>query len=115
MLHAGPDAAKIDRVDPIEFFSADIGGFERRRLHAGIVERGVEAPEGRNRALDHGSHIGLVGDVAADAHGPAACAGQLVRCRYDSVFINVDQGDRRARIRKRFRRRQSHSRSGSGD
>src|SRR5438876_849877 len=55
MLHAGPDAAKIDRVDPIEFFSADIGGFERRRLHAGIIERGVEAPEGRNRALEHGT------------------------------------------------------------
>jgi hypothetical protein len=53
MLHAGPDATKIDRVHPIEFLAGDISGFERRRLDASIVESGVQPSERQDGLLDH--------------------------------------------------------------
>src|SRR6195256_586823 len=46
VLHAIPDAAKIDSVHAIKFLAARVGRFRDRRLDAGIVERRIEPPEG---------------------------------------------------------------------
>src|SRR6266568_7014982 len=68
VFHAVPDAAQIDPVYAIEFFAADISHFHGRRLYAGVIERGIETPEGGYCLRDHRCHFSLVGDIATDAN-----------------------------------------------
>jgi hypothetical protein len=67
VLHARPDAAKINRVDLVETF--------RRLLHHGahwaenarVVMGHVETPEGGDRALDLCGGLCFLRDIAADS------------------------------------------------
>src|SRR5215213_7481925 len=45
VLHAGPDAAQVDRVHVVEGLGWFVGGVGRRGLDAGVVEREVEPPK----------------------------------------------------------------------
>jgi hypothetical protein len=66
VLHAGPDAAQIDRVHPVESLGRLVSGIDGRGLDAGVVEGEVESAEGIDRALDEGGDLRLIGHIAGD-------------------------------------------------
>jgi hypothetical protein len=80
VLHARPDASKIDRIDAVEVVGRLVGGVAWRDHDAGVVEGHVEPPERRNRALDGSSDLRLVGNVADDREDPVARRCQVVCC-----------------------------------
>ena len=53
VLHAGPDAAEVDRVDAIEELGRLVGRVGRRGLNAGVVESQVQTAELTNGTFDH--------------------------------------------------------------
>ena len=67
VLHAGPHAAEVDGVDPVEQVGGFVGGVGGWGLDAGVVERHVEPAERGDGAVDHRGDLVLVGDVAGDA------------------------------------------------
>ena len=75
VLHAGPDAAEVDGVDPVEQVGGFVGGVGGWGLDAGVVECHVEPAERGDGAVDHRGDLGLVGDVAGDAEHlmPGGC------------------------------------------
>ena len=78
VLHAGPDAAQVDRADAVEGLGRLVGGVGQREHDAGVVEGHVEPAELGDGALDEGGDLVLVGDVAGDAERPVTGGGQLV-------------------------------------
>jgi hypothetical protein len=78
VLHAGPDAAQVDRVHAVERLGRLVGGVGRRDLDAGVVERQVEPTEAVDRAFDQGGDLVLVGHVAGDSERSIPGGGQLV-------------------------------------
>jgi hypothetical protein len=68
MLHAGPDASKIDRIHPIEVLGRLIGRVAWRDLNPGVVECHIEPTEAGDRTVDHRSDLSLIGHIAADSN-----------------------------------------------
>ena len=99
VLHAGPDAAQVDRVDPVEDLGRLVGGVAGRDLDAGVVEGHVEPAERVDRCLHHGGDAVLVGHVASDAEHLVSCGGEVVGGGAESVLVDVGQ-DHAARSAK---------------
>ena len=78
VLHAGPDAAQVDRVHPLEVLGRLVGRVARREHDAGVVERHVEPAERRRRCARPWRRPRLVGHVAGDAERLVARGGQLL-------------------------------------
>jgi hypothetical protein len=57
----------------------------------GAVERHVQAAEGRDRPLDHGRGLVLVGDIAADSERSIPGGGQLVGGDTKGLVVDVGQ------------------------
>ena len=89
MLHAGPDAAQVDGVDPVEQFGGFVGGVGGWGLDAGVVERHVEPAERGDGAVDHRRDLVLVGDVAGDAEHLMPGSLQIVRSRAGCAGVVV--------------------------
>jgi hypothetical protein len=66
VFHAGPDSAQIYCVHSVEEFGWLIGGIGWRGLDTGVVERQIQATEGRERALERGGDLVLVGHIAGE-------------------------------------------------
>ena len=84
VFHAGPHAAQVDRVDPVEHLGGFVGGVARRDLDAGVVERHVQPAERVDGGLHRRGDAVLVGDVAFDAERLVAGAGKFGRWRPDA-------------------------------
>lgn len=67
MLHAVPNATKIDVHHTVILFAAHVRDFQRRRIDTGIVLSRVEATESFNRLFHHRRHLCLNGHVAANS------------------------------------------------
>jgi hypothetical protein len=115
VLHTEPHAPEIDRIHAIELFTGCVGGFNRKTLDAGIVERGVQAPECRDGLFDHTLYLGFISDIAGDGDRLMASSNQLLRYLAHRGFINIDQRNRSTRRSKSFRRSEAHARTSSGD
>jgi len=64
----------------------------------GAVERHVQAAEGRDRPLDHGRGLVLVGDIAADSERSIPGGGQLVGGGTKGLVVAVGQDHGSARF-----------------
>jgi hypothetical protein len=93
VLHAVPDAAQVDRGDPVEAVGRLVGRVARRDHDAGVVEGHVEALEGVDRALDERGDLCLVGYVAGDAERLMAGGGQLVGGGVERALVDVGEHD----------------------
>ena len=89
VLHAGPDAAQIDGVDPVEHLGGLVGGVDGGGLDAGVVVGHVQAAERLDGPGDGGGDLVLVGDVAA--HGKYVVPGvaQLGLGRVEGVGVDI--------------------------
>ena len=110
MLHAGKDAAQIDRDDPVEIAAFCIGGFRHGDMDAGVIESRIETPEGGYGLCDHGRRVRLVLDGTADADRLVASGDQLVGCGPGRILIDVRDRYRRAGFGKRSRGCQADAR-----
>jgi hypothetical protein len=115
MFHASPDATQIDGVNPIEFFARNVGSLNRRRLHAGIVERGIQPAEFRHGPFDRCGDIAFVGDVALNPDRLMASRHQFFGYLAHGVFAYIDQRDGRAGPCKSLRGGQTHAGCSAGD
>ncbi len=115
VLHAVPDAAQIDRVHAIEFFAACISGFRDRAIYARVVERRIQAAEGRHGQIDHCLDLRLIGHVALHGNGFVTCCDELRGSQPGRRFVHVDQDDSRASLRECLRSGPAHARAGAGD
>jgi hypothetical protein len=102
VLHAVGDAAQIDRIHAIEFFDAGISGFHGGGMHAGIVECRIQATEYGDGLLDHGCHLSLVGDIAADRNRLMAGGDQFLYGGANRILMDVRQRDGRSSLREGF-------------
>ena len=103
VLHAGPDAAQVDRVHAVEGFGRFVGRIGRRSLDAGVVEREVEPAESVDRALDQGGDLLLVGHVADDVQRLVTRSGQLLGRGPDRLFVAIGEPDGSPRLGERLR------------
>jgi hypothetical protein len=115
VLHAGPDAAQVDRVYAVEGLGRFVGGVGRRGLDAGVVERVVESAEGRHCAFDKRGHLLLVGHVADDAERLLARRGQLRRRAPEGLLVAVGEHDGGPGLGERLRSGEPHAGAGPGD
>src|SRR5208282_4735410 len=63
VLDAQQDAADIDREQLVDGRHVDLGDADHRRRHAGIVDQTIHTAKPFDSLIDHGLHIGLVGNV----------------------------------------------------
>jgi hypothetical protein len=115
VLHAGPDAALVDRGDAVEVLGRLFGGVRRRDHDAGVVEGHVEPAEGVHRAVDEGGDLGLVGHVAGDAERLMTGGGQLVGGGAEPVLVDVGEHDSGAGCGEGLGGVTPHARAGAGD
>jgi hypothetical protein len=115
VLHAGPDAAQVDRVHAVEGLGRLVGGVGRWGLDAGVVERDVEPAEGVDRALDQGGDLVLVGDIAADTERSIAGGGQLVGGGTKRLVVDVGEHNGSTRFGEGLGGGQPHPGAGPGD
>jgi hypothetical protein len=115
VFHAGPNAAQVDGVDPIEALGRLVRCIARRRLDAGIVVGHVEPAEGGDRPLDHRGDLVLVRHVASHgqelATGVFKASGGCIQSRTG----NIGQHDGSTGIEKRLRGREADAGAGAGD
>src|SRR5439155_22313009 len=78
VLHAAPDAAQVDGDHAIPFVAADLGGLHASLHDAGVVECSIEPSERGHGSVDHGRHLSVIGDVAANGERLATAAGELL-------------------------------------
>ena len=109
ILHAVPDAAQIDSVYAIEFFAAGISQFHGRRLYAGVVERRIEATEGRYSLRNHRCYLSFVRDIAKDANRFVAGSDEFFCRRPNRILIHIGKRDDRSGLCENSGRYQSHS------
>ena len=109
VLHAGPDAAQVDRVHAVEGLGRFVGGVGRRDLDAGVVEREVEPAEARHGPVYERGDLLLVGDVAGDAERPTARGGQLGRRGPEDPLVAVGKHDGGPGLRECPRRGEPHA------
>jgi hypothetical protein len=115
MLHAGPYAAKVDRVHPVEDFRRLISGVARWGLDAGVVERHVQPAEGVNRCLQHRRNAGLVGHVTSDGQHLVSCLREVVRGGAESFLVDIGEDDSCARLGEGMHRGEAHARAPTRD
>jgi hypothetical protein len=60
MLHAGPNAAQVDRVDAVELFGGFLGGAGGRDHDPCVVERHIQPAELGDGLVDRGGDLVLV-------------------------------------------------------
>ena len=108
VLHAGPDAAEVDRVHPVEVVGGLVGGVAWWDHDPGVVERHVEPAQGSDGAVDEGGDLVFVRDVAWDAQRLMTCGGQLVGCGSERIPVDVGERDAGAVLGECARRRKSH-------
>jgi hypothetical protein len=115
VLHAGPDAAQVDRVHPVEVLGRLVGGVGRRGLDAGVVEREVEPTEAVDRAFDQGGDLLLVGHVAGDSERLIPGGGQLVGGGTQRLVVDVGEHHGSARFGEGLGSGKPHPGAGPGD
>ena len=109
VFHAVPHATKIDRIYAIEFFAPGISGFHRRRLHAGVVERRVQASEGGDGQFDHCCYFSFVSDIAMGGYRPVTGRYQFLCSKTNRILLNVRQRHGSSSFGKSPGRLQTHS------
>jgi hypothetical protein len=101
VLHAGPHAAQVYGVDPVENLGRLVGGVAGWNLDPGVVERHIEPVERVDGRLHHGRHAVLVGHVTTNREDPVASGCQLVCGRSKRGLIDVRNDDRGPRLGER--------------
>src|SRR4051794_13268953 len=114
MLHAGPDAAQVDRADAVEVLGRLVGGVAERKHDAGVVEGHVEAAVLGDGAVDERGDLILVGDVARDAERAVTEVGQLVGGRAQRLLVDIGEHDRGARCGESAGSVKPHPGAGAG-
>ena len=115
VLHTGPYAAQVHRIDPVEDLRGLVGGVAGRGLNAGVVERHVQPAEGRNGLVDHRSNLLLIGHVAGDAQHLVPAGPQVLDGISKGVLVDVSEPDSGASFGERLRGGQPHARTRAGD
>src|SRR4051794_2598390 len=114
MLHAGPDAAQVDRADAVEVLGRLVGGVAERKHDAGVVEGHVEAAVLGDGAVDERGDLILVGDVARDAERAVTEVGQLVGGGAKRLLVDVGEHHRGARCGESAGGAEPHAGAGAG-
>ena len=96
VLHAGPDAAQVDRGDAVEALGWFVGGVGEREHDPGVVERHVKLAELGDGAIHQRRDLILVGHVAGHADRTVSGGGQLVGRSAQCVLVDVGEHDGRA-------------------
>src|SRR5437879_3172015 len=86
-----------------------------RLCNAGIIERGIQAPECRDGFFDHPLYLGFISDIAGDGDRLMACSNELLRDPAHRRLIDIDQRNRSTRRSKCLRRSEAHARASAGD
>jgi hypothetical protein len=113
MLHARPHTAQVDRVHAIECLGSFIGHVARGSLHAGIVERRIQPPEGGDGLLDHGRYLSLISNIATDANRFVTGGEQVARGGANSSLSDIRERDGSACFCESFGGCQADARSGT--
>src|SRR4051794_8827115 len=92
-FHAAPYATKIDRRDAIEVFTGRISGVGDDILDAGIVVGCIQPAEGRDRLLNHGFDLRVIGDIALNGEDSMTLGSQLISRGTHGVLVPVGQRD----------------------
>jgi len=93
LLHAAPNASQVDRHHAIPLLTADLSRVDAALHDASVVERGVEPPERGHGPVNHGRHLGVIGDVAANGEGLAAAGTETLGGRTHRVLAPVCEHD----------------------
>src|SRR6059036_1732647 len=113
ILHAEERAANVGANAAIELGGIDFGEVRRQRAVRGVVEGGVEAPEGADRLSDEVLDRRRVADVGRHGQHPAAGRTDALRHGFQGAFVARRQHDRRPRLRERARRRRADPPAGA--
>ena len=100
---------------PVEVLGRLVGRVGRRNLNAGVVECHVQPAEGRDRTLDHGGGLVLVGYITGDAQRLMAGGGQLVGGGTKRLVVDVGEDNGGARIGEGLGGGKPHPGAGPGD
>ncbi len=103
VLHAQEHAAEVDGDDPVPLLLRDIGHRRCRLFNTGVVEGGVQPPEGFDGLIQSRRHVLGARHVAPDGERPSASLFDHPRRFLIVLFRNV--GDHHAGTLTRERQR----------
>ena len=114
ILHAQHDRAQIDADHPVPHLHVGLGNRQDIGGDRGVVDRAIEPAEARNRLLDQGLDLVLLGDIAEDHFGGSAggadCLCGFGRCR--SIDVRDHHTGAIGGEHPRSRRTHAHPRTG---
>jgi hypothetical protein len=114
VLHAGPYAAQVHRIDSVKGVTGLVGGVGWQSLDAGVVESHVQPAEGCNVLVDHRGNLLLIGHVTGDAQH-LVLAGPQVLDGSSKRGLVMSAGTTAPDSAERLRGGQADARTSAGD